>query len=264
MPGFSQFFDINYILKDVYLKEGLSGLWRGIGPTLVGIIPARTIYFGFYNLGKEMYAPLLNSGQEGTRTHIAAAATAGVTTSLLTNPIWLVKTRMQLQKGGNHTDYKNSYDCTKQVLKQEGIRGLYKGLGASFLGVGESVLHWVIYEDLKRRVRSRRDPTSPYYSPNAMLPEDVAFFFCAAASKLTAACTFYPHEVLRTRMRERGMDRYTTLLGTTRIILREEGAKAFYAGLSAHLMRVVPSAAIMFFTFEVTAKGLRRLMHEDL
>ena len=56
----------------------------------------------------------------------------------ITSPIWLVKTRMQLQTklqdNANEYNYKNSFDCAKRVYQEEGFRGFYKGLGASYLG----------------------------------------------------------------------------------------------------------------------------------
>jgi solute carrier family 25 protein 33/36 len=38
-----------------------------------------------------------------------------------------------------------------RILKQEGVKGLYKGMSASYLGVAEGTIQWVIYENLKKR-----------------------------------------------------------------------------------------------------------------
>jgi len=75
----------------------------------------------------------------------------------------------------------------------------------------------------------------------------------AASSKLIAAVATYPHEVLRTRMREpvsNGVLKYRTLGQSIRTIWAEEGAYAFYNGIGAHVLRVVPNAAIMFLGYE--------------
>jgi solute carrier family 25 protein 33/36 len=68
-----------------------------------------------------------------------SAATAGTATALGTNPIWVAKTRMQLQSEANTSTnierYKNSLHCMQVILKKEGIRGLYKGLSASLVGM---------------------------------------------------------------------------------------------------------------------------------
>jgi len=60
-------------------------------------------------------------------------------------------------------------------------------------------------------------------------------------------------QVLRTRLREpcvNGVIKYTGLWQTLRLIIAEEGIRSLYGGLSAHLMRVVPNAAVMFFIYE--------------
>ncbi len=68
--------------------------------------------------------------------HTASAVIAGVTVSTVTNPIWVVKTRMQLQtrEHGVAPRYASSLDCVRQTIRAEGVLGLYKGLLASYLG----------------------------------------------------------------------------------------------------------------------------------
>jgi len=127
----------------VYHKEGLAALWKGLGPNLVGVIPARSIYFGVY--GKVKHTLAVKHGGEVPWIHMASAAVAGAASATFTSPIWLIKTRMQLQSdavGANSNTlrkYKNSFDCAKHVLKEEGVRGFYKGLSASYLGTSASL-----------------------------------------------------------------------------------------------------------------------------
>lgn len=61
----------------------------------------------------------------------------------------MIKTRLQLQ--GKQRIYTSSFDCTLNILKKEGLKGLYKGMSASYLGVAEGTMQWVIYENLKKR-----------------------------------------------------------------------------------------------------------------
>lgn len=63
--------------------------------------------------------------------HMAAAAEAGILTLVITNPIWVVKTRLCLQVNepgskANSTNYKGMVDGLRQIYTQEGVRGLYK------------------------------------------------------------------------------------------------------------------------------------------
>lgn len=60
-------------------------------------------------------------------------------------------------------------------------------------------------------------------------------------------------QVIRTRLRQplvNGEVKYKGLVQTLRLVIAEEGAKSLYGGLSAHLMRVIPNAAVMFFVYE--------------
>lgn len=61
--------------------------------------------------------------------HMVAAAQSGALTLVLTNPIWVVKTRLCLQygsEGSKGTEYRGMVHALAQIYKEEGIRGLYK------------------------------------------------------------------------------------------------------------------------------------------
>lgn len=239
------------VLRQVAVNEGIGALWKGIGATIVGVMPARAIYFSAYTKGKHVLGELNGGNESSPYVHLGAAAMAGITTSTVTNPIWLVKTRMQLQSTSNRL-YNSSWHCLTSIIKNEGFRSLYKGLGASYLGVVESTMQWVIYEHMKKRIHARQ----------VEHPAWLDFFGAAATAKLVAAVLAYPHEVLRTRMREETNNatrRYKTLGQTAKLILREEGLAGFYGGMTAHLMRVVPNSAIMFFCYEFLIHAYSKL-----
>lgn len=140
----------------------MAGTFKGLGPNLTGVVPARAINFYAYGNGKRIISRNLNNGKEASWVHLLAAANAGIITGTATNPIWLVKTRLQLDKNQaeksgtlSNRRYQNSWDCIRQTLRAEGIRGLYRGLSASYLGVTESTLQWVLYEQMKLYLSSR-------------------------------------------------------------------------------------------------------------
>ncbi|KAJ3122252.1 hypothetical protein HK098_002991 [Nowakowskiella sp. JEL0407] len=239
------------ILNKIRVEEGIKAWWKGLGPNLVGVIPARAIYFAVYSQGKHFYTSL-NNHKETSIVHMASAASAGVATAFCTNPIWLIKTRMQLQSSLGTPKYRNSFECARVVLRDEGIRGLYRGLSASFLGLTESTFQFVLYEHLKKKLLERRNASSLSHNDSTLNAFDS--FVSAAAAKLTAAVITYPHEVLRTRLRQTpGPEgpKYTGLWQATKLIVREEGMAALYGGMTAHLLRTVPNAAIMFFSYEL-------------
>lgn len=193
------------ILGSVYRQEGPRALFRGLGPNLVGVIPARSINFFTYGNGKRLIGEHLNGGKDSAWVHLSAAALAGIVTSTATNPIWMVKTRLQLDKnmaiesgGVTKRRYKNSLDCIRQILRDEGLRGLYKGMSASYLGVAESTMHWMLYEQIKRALARREERLVRSGRPKNWWDHTVDWtgkFGAAGSAKLVAAVLTYPHEV---------------------------------------------------------------------
>ncbi|KFG83055.1 mitochondrial carrier protein RIM2 [Metarhizium anisopliae] len=259
------------ILGSVYRTEGSRALFKGLGPNLVGIVPARSINFFVYGNGKRIISEYWNRGEEAPWVHLLAGVAAGVATSTATNPIWMVKTRLQLDKnvsersgGVMQRQYRNSYDCVRQIIRDEGIRGLYKGMSASYLGVAESTLQWMLYEQMKASLARREERIQRSGREKTWWDNSVDWTGKAGAAggaKLIAAILAYPHEVARTRLRQAPMDsglpKYTGLIQCFKLVWKEEGMIGLYGGLTPHLMRTVPSAAIMFGMYE----GILRLFH---
>lgn len=259
------------VLMWIGRTEGIKGLWKGLPPTLVGVVPARSVYFLTYATAKATYGAALGSDHHAG-VHMASAATAGAVTTTLTNPIWLVKTRMQIQDaalvtaaktggGAPNFYYSSSLDAFKQIYAKEGLKGFMKGLSASYLGISEGVLNIMLFEQGKlfavyvktglqaAQVRTASDHLSP-----------LEMFIIGAFARLIATTTTYPHEVLRTRLREQTSSgstaKYRGLAHAARTIVAEEGLRGMYRGMVPHVVRVVPSSAIMFTTYESVVKLL--------
>ncbi|PNS19686.1 hypothetical protein CAC42_7530 [Sphaceloma murrayae] len=264
------------ILFAIPKVEGWRALFKGLGPNLIGVVPARAINFWAYGNGKRIISHNLNGGQEAAWVHLLAAANAGIITGTATNPIWLVKTRLQLDKataekkgaGLDGRKYKNALDCTLQTVRTEGIRGLYRGLTASYLGVTESTLQWVLYEQMKSALERREARIKVSGRPMTSWDDAVSWMGklgAAGGAKFIAALATYPHEVVRTRLRQAPVTtdsagkpqlKYTGLAQCFKLIWKEEGMAAMYGGLTPHMLRVVPSAAIMFGMYEFVLRAL--------
>jgi len=120
-------------LIDVYRKtlasDGIQGLYRGFVISSVGIVVYRGLYFGLYDSVK----PLL---PDSARNNFLANFFIGW---LITNaagvasyPIDTIRRRMMMTSGEG-VKYKGSLDCAQQVLKNEGVKSLFKGCGANIL-----------------------------------------------------------------------------------------------------------------------------------
>ena len=231
------------IIRNIYHSEGLIALWKGVGPLVVGVMPARAINFAVYTSGKQFYTQL-NGNRETPMVHMLAGLSAGVVTATFTNPIWVVKTRLQLQEKA----YKNSLDCITTLLRNEGYRGFYRGISASYLGTLEGALQWIVYERLKKTFKIDSESTKNLSHKDSRNWH--RFFAVGVIAKLTAAIVTYPHEVLRTRLRQENVH-YRGIMDCARKIFAQEGTAAFYGGLTPHLLRVVPNSAILFLCYEL-------------
>lgn len=93
---------------------------------------------------------------------MAAAAEAGILTLMMTNPIWVVKTRLCLQVNdagsvANSKNYKGMVDGLTKIYRQEGFRGLYKGFVPGMFGVSHGALQFMTYEEMKNRFNQYRN-----------------------------------------------------------------------------------------------------------
>ncbi|KAF6761238.1 mitochondrial carrier protein RIM2 [Ephemerocybe angulata] len=256
------------IFGDIARTEGWRGFFRGLGPSLAGVVPATAIKFHVYGNSKVFWGSVLDRKPEenAVAVHALAAMTAGVATATATNPIWVVKTRLQLESGADgKRRYKSSMDCTRQILKHEGVRGLYKGLSASYLGTVETVFHLGLYEQLKPVLSrlmgdsSKTGGTSNWDGLKIWISTTGA----AGSAKLAATVFTYPHEVIRTRLRQaptvNGVVQYTGLVQCFVSIWKQEGMAGLYGGIMPHLTRSIPSAMITLGVYEFVLRVISGL-----
>jgi solute carrier family 25 protein 33/36 len=162
----------------------------------VGVIPARSINFFTYGNGKQVIASNFNNGHENSWVHLSAATVAGIVTGTATNPIWVVKTRMQLS-ASQARPYLSSWECIKDILRAEGLKGMYKGLTASYLGVTEGTIQWTLYERMKRLTGSLEGESG--------VKGWCGMLASAGVAKGVASLITYPHEVSEADLRRHEM-----------------------------------------------------------
>uniref|UniRef100_A0A674PGX1 Solute carrier family 25 member 36a n=1 Tax=Takifugu rubripes TaxID=31033 RepID=A0A674PGX1_TAKRU len=217
----------------------------------------RAIYFAAYSKAKEKLNGVLEP--DSTQVHMLSAGMAGFTAITATNPIWLIKTRLQLETRSRGERRMNAIECVGRVYRMDGLRGFYRGMSASYAGISETVIHFVIYESIKRKLSEFKANSSMDEEEESVknASDFVGMMLAAATSKTCATSIAYPHEVIRTRLREEG-SRYRSFFQTLLTVPREEGYGALYRGLTTHLVRQIPNTAIMMCTYEVVVYLLGR------
>lgn len=241
----TSFRGIRGMAKAIIREDGARGLYRGLTPLIVGYLPSWTCYFWVY---KEMQGICGNSAP---LTTVISATVAGATSTLLTTPIWMVKTRLMAQSSRTSWHYRGMIDAFHQIYAKEGVLMFYSGLGSSLLGLPHVAIQFPLYETCKK-----------WFTPkNDTLNAQSTFGFLAASmlSKIVASTVTYPHEVIRSRNQIRAQDpRYRGVIATAKLLYTEESWRVFYAGLGTNICRAVPSSAVTLVTFEVTSRLLKR------
>jgi solute carrier family 25 protein 34/35 len=128
-------------------NEGLKGIYRGIGGAYVYQMILNGCRLGFYEpiRGTITQVFYTDPNTQSLGVNIFSGASSGILGAAAGSPFFLVKTRLQsfspTAPVGTQHQYKNTADGMKQIYKNEGVRGLYRGVGAAMVrtGFGSSV-----------------------------------------------------------------------------------------------------------------------------
>ncbi|KAI9741882.1 MAG: hypothetical protein M1834_000271 [Cirrosporium novae-zelandiae] len=273
------------IARSVFLNEGyLLAFYRGLVPSLVGNTVAWGFFFFSYGECKTLISNYNlrhannNHGEDveernSSRTsalsapqYFLASACAGGITTVLTNPIWVLKTRMLSTGALAPGAYHSMWDGGKQLYRAEGVRGFYRGLTPSLIGNSHGAFQFMAYERLKEwRARSRVHLTHAS-DGKALTSVEVSqiltntdTLLISAVSKIFASSITYPYQVVRARLQI--YDASTLYKGSLDVlgqVWRIEGMRGFYKGLGPSLVRVLPSTWVTFLVYENVREFLGR------
>lgn len=162
---------------------------------------------------------------------IIAGAIAGSATVLLTNPIWVVNTRMTARRngadeqglpgGGKPKKSKSTIQTLLDLLKNEGPAALFSGVLPALVLVINPILQYTIFEQLKNVLERKRRVT----------PRDA--FYLGAIGKILATTITYPYITVKSRMHVASKNApRQTLNGSLKKIINEEGYTGLYKGMA--------------------------------
>lgn len=288
------------------------GLYQGLSPALLASAVSWGGYFFLYEgmkkqalaVRQKRHEPSLLGVQTSGLTaagdalkverlsateNFAAACLAGAAMVGLTNPMWLIKTRMQLQlrhfkdgttQGGDAKipirPYRNMFDAASTIVREEGPLALYKGASVALVMVSHGGIQFVAYEFLKARfgsyTRAERAKKEDHERISVLeaLEDSLGYLTMGAASKIVASTFTYPLQVIKSRLQQRadavdiGQDgkirvkrrEYKGVVACVSKIYRNEGVLGFFKGCVPNFLRVAPSSAITFVVYEAVMDAL--------
>ncbi|XP_062005463.1 uncharacterized protein LOC133722602 [Rosa rugosa] len=243
-------------------EEGFRAFWRGNLVTIAHRLPYSSVSFYAYERYKKLLHSIIGEDLGGNATanmcvHFLGGGMAGITAASATYPLDLVRTRLAAQR--NALYYRGIGHAFHTICREEGFLGLYKGLGATLLGVGPSIaISFSVYEALRSFWQSERPNDSTVMVSLA----------CGSLSGIASSTATFPLDLVRRRMQLEGAGGrarvYNTgLLGTFRHIIQNEGLLGLYRGILPEYYKVVPSVGIVFMTYETLKMLLSRMQTSD-
>ncbi|EGR53092.1 uncharacterized protein TRIREDRAFT_74421 [Trichoderma reesei QM6a] len=225
-----------------------SSLYRGLVPNLSGNALSWASFFFFKTRFEDLLTLARGTSRPTPSDFFVASALAGAATSVLSNPIWVVKTRMLASDKGAKGAYPSMWSGFRTIYATEGVSGLYRGLGVSMIGVSHGAVQFAVYEPAKRLYFARRKRMG---TDNGRMTTE-ATVAISSVSKLVAGAVTYPYQVLRSRLQVYHADEKfgKGFRGVVRMTWQQEGIRGFYRGLIPGVVRVMPSTWVTFLVYE--------------
>lgn len=236
--------------RKVVRNEGFRGFYSGVLPQLLGVAPEKAI--------KLTVNDLVRGAFQDKQTHriwwpyeILAGASAGGCQVVFTNPLEIVKIRLQVQGELSKKSDAVPRRSAMWIVRNLGLVGLYKGASACLLrDIPFSAIYFPTYAHLK----------SDLFGEGPQKKLGVLQLLTAGAiAGMPAAYLTTPCDVIKTRLQveaRKGEATYNGLVHCARTVYQQEGFKAFFKGGPARILRSSPQFGFTLAAYEVLQKLL--------
>ncbi|ROW10662.1 hypothetical protein VPNG_05143 [Cytospora leucostoma] len=266
-------------VRHITAREGISGLYAGLDSALFGISVTNFVYYYWYEWTRAFFEQAaVKAGRASkkltTVESMIAGAIAGSATVILTNPIWVINTRMTTRKNqADETEElplpgtagakprakappSSTIGTLLHMLRHEGPQALFAGVLPALVLVINPILQYTLFEQLKNAVERRRGRVTPTMA-----------FFLGALGKLFATSITYPYITVKSQAHVAGGaagaggKKKEGMTAAISRIVKEEGYAGLYKGIGPKVTQSVLTAALLFafkdVLYEQTVK-LRR------
>ena len=265
------------------------GFYRGIVPPLLATSIISTTVFSTFEIVKRRLYEIQQTRHAAPTSMVAmgsswllsqnlqlysiflAGSCSGFFSSFLTTPLHRVKVQLQTTTSYQYQQHtvRSTVFCARRILRQEGLRGMYKGWSAQALSetIGRGV-YFGTYETMKRLHRGEDliDSSSSHHGRQSYDAPLSIRMLSGAVSGIVGWTVVYPIDVLKNRIQaekisSKGHHRNMgSLLRTGAQLYRNHGASIFYRGLSVMLVRAFPVSAIALPTYDVVHEHLESVL----
>ena len=216
--------------------------------------------------------------------HFSSGMLAETIACLVYVPVDVIKERLQVQQisilsrninSSNQLYYQGSFDAFTKIMRNEGVRGIYKGYGATLASFGPfSALYFVFYEQLKqeairrasyKRLHSTFEENDISSSNKLDIPLN-QLIFCSASAGALASWLTSPLDMAKLRLQiQRGVNssknnnrdnsanpklRYKGMIDCIRTSYVDGGVQGLFRGAGARVLHFTPATAITMTFYE--------------
>jgi len=222
-------------------EEGAAALWKGLVPGFHRQVVFGGLRIGLYDHVKNFYVGKDHTGPVPMHMKIAAGLTTGAFAITVASPTDLVKVRMQTQKAAadGSLKYKSALSAYRTIVKEEGVLGLWTGLGPN---VGRNAVinavELATYDTCKEMLMTT------FGLPDARTTDMLA----GLGAGFLAVCVGSPLDVVKSRMMGAPPGTYSGMANAFYKTLTQEGPLAFYKGFVPNFARIGSWNVVMFVT----------------
>ncbi|KAK3395269.1 mitochondrial carrier domain-containing protein [Podospora didyma] len=240
-------------LAKMWKEEGWRGFMRGNGTNCIRIVPYSAVQFGSYNFYKRSIFERFSGDTLTPFARLICGGMAGITSVSFTYPLDIVRTRLSIQSasfaelGARPKRLPGMWETMVMMYRTEGgFVALYRGIVPTVAGVAPYVgLNFMTYEYVRQYLTLDGDQN----------PSAARKLLAGAVSGAVAQTFTYPFDVLRRRFQINTMSgmgyQYKSIFDAVRVIVSQEGIKGMYKGIVPNLLKVAPSMASSWLSFEL-------------
>lgn len=224
----------------ILLKEGPSGLYAGMVGSLIGVASTNFAYFYWYTLVRSFYLSKLRPNTTlSTAAELSLGAIAGALAQLFTIPVAVITTRQQTS---TKDERKGLIETAKDVIAEDGLSGLWRGLKASLVLVINPSITYGAYQRLHAVIFPGKSRLTPYEA-----------FLLGAMSKTLATLVTQPLIVAKVGLQSKpppGAPQFKKFGQVMAYVVKHEGAMGLFKGIGPQITKGLLVQGFLMMTKE--------------
>ncbi|KAK4426259.1 Solute carrier family 25 member 44 [Sesamum alatum] len=250
------------VIKSLLKTDGIPGLYKGFGTVVTGAIPTRIIFLTALETTKvaafKMVEPFkLSEPPQAAIANGVAGMMASLCSQAVFVPVDVVSQRLMVQGYSGHATYNGGFDVVRQIIKADGVRGLYRGFGLSVITYSPtSAVWWASYGASQRFIWRLLDDGIAAPSQEKIMSVQAAGGIFAAA---TASCITTPMDTIKTRLQVMGHAKRLSTRQVVKGLIADDGWTGFYRGLGPRFFSMSAWGTSMILAYEY----LKRMCAKD-